>query len=50
MIKALKKLEYFASSEALPKEVEAFAISGGMNELLSTHPPLNKRIKALENQ
>ena len=50
MIKALKKLESFASSETLPKEVEAFAISGGMNELLSTHPPLDKRIKALEDQ
>ncbi len=50
MISALKKLESFASSEALPKEVEAFAISGGVNELLSTHPPLSKRIEALVRQ
>tara|TARA_B000000609_G_C24004724_1_gene256868 strand:- start:461 stop:613 length:153 start_codon:yes stop_codon:yes gene_type:complete len=50
MISALKKLESFGSSEALPKEVEAFAISGGVNELLSTHPPLSKRIEALVRQ
>ena len=50
MIKALKKLESLGSSEALPKEVEAFAISGGMNELLSTHPPLSKRIEALQKK
>ena len=50
MIKSLKKLESLGSSEALPKEVEAFAISGGMNELLSTHPPLSKRIEALQKK
>ena len=50
MISALKKLESVGSSEALPKEVEAFAISGGVSELLSTHPPLSKRIDALVRQ
>ena len=50
MIKALKKLESLGLAESLPKEVEAFAISGGINELLSTHPPLSKRIEALKRQ
>lgn len=50
MINALRKLESLSTREPLPREVEAFAISGGVNELLSTHPPLGKRIKALERQ
>ena len=50
MVKALKKLESLGLAESLPKEVEAFAISGGINELLSTHPPLSKRIEALKRQ
>ena len=48
MINALKKLESLALLR-LYQEVEAFAISGCMNELLSTHPPLSKRIEALES-
>jgi len=49
MIAALERLQQGATPEPLPREVEAFAISGGLGSLLSTHPPLNARIQALRN-
>lgn len=47
MIAALERLQQASSPEVLPDGVEAFGISGGLGSLLSTHPPLEKRIAAL---
>ena len=47
MIAALERLQQGSAPEVLPDGVEAFGISGGLGSLLSTHPPLEKRIEAL---
>jgi heat shock protein HtpX len=50
MINALKRLQQ-GHTESLPDEMAAFGISGGkMAELFSSHPPLEKRIQALQQQ
>ena len=53
MISALKSLEKFSAAR-LPDQMLAFGISNKgqkstFQKLFSTHPPLNKRIQALEN-
>jgi heat shock protein HtpX len=57
MIAALKKLqrayEMPVDEEAVPAQVQAFQISsrkGGILGLFASHPPLEDRIQALENQ
>ena len=48
MINALARLKQ-GQTEALPDEMAAFGISGGkMAELFASHPPLDKRIEALQ--
>jgi heat shock protein HtpX len=48
MISALRRLQQGAPAE-MPTEMAAFGInSHGMMELFSSHPPLEKRIRALE--
>ncbi|MDR0780046.1 MAG: protease HtpX [Pseudomonadales bacterium] len=48
MIAALRRLQQGQPAE-MPKEIAAFGInSHGMMELFSSHPPLEKRIRALE--
>ncbi|MEE9425150.1 MAG: protease HtpX [Methylococcales bacterium] len=50
MISALRALQG-SSTETIPAEFQAFAISagGGLSRLFSSHPPLEERIRALEN-
>jgi len=48
MINALARLGGMQPGE-LPKSVAAFGIAGGMGQLLSTHPPIEERIAALQN-
>jgi len=54
MIDALKALQRGNQPHDLPGELAAFGIAGGfkgsLNKLFSTHPPLEDRIAALENQ
>ena len=50
MISALEKLKVSPVSESLPDSVDAFGISGGIGQLLSSHPPLEKRIQRLRQQ
>lgn len=54
MIDALKALQRGSRPHDLPGELAAFGISGGIGdgfkELFTTHPPLEKRIAALESQ
>jgi heat shock protein HtpX len=51
MIAALARLQMNRGQTALPSEVAAFGISGGvaqgLKKLLMTHPPLEERIEAL---
>jgi heat shock protein HtpX len=48
MISALARLGQQRGETAMPKEVEAFAISGSVGKLFATHPPIEERIKALQ--
>ena len=50
MIAALEKLKVSPANESLPDSVDAFGISGGIGQLLSSHPPLDKRIQRLREQ
>ena len=48
MINALARLGGLHTAE-LPKSVAAFGIAGGIGQLFSTHPPIEERIAALQN-
>jgi heat shock protein HtpX len=52
MIAALQRLQAITQAHQaapqLPREVEAFGISGGIGSLFASHPPLAKRIEALQ--
>lgn len=52
MISALRKLQQQSSPQAMPDEMAAFGINGGLasgiKKLFMTHPPLEERILALE--
>ncbi len=54
MIASLRRLQQTPDPEDLPDEMAAFGISGGVGDgikaLFLTHPPLEQRIAALENQ
>lgn len=50
MISALEKLKVSPVNESLPDSVDAFGIAGGIGQLLSSHPPLDKRIQRLREQ
>ncbi len=53
MINALKRLQQAHTPNQLPDSMKAFGIRGGIGQglkrLFMTHPPLNERIAALEN-
>ena len=53
MIAALERLQLNHGQTALPKDVQAFGISGGvasgLKRLFMTHPPLEERIATLRN-
>jgi heat shock protein HtpX len=53
MINALKRLQQAHTPNQLPDSMKAFGIRGGighgLKRLFMTHPPLNERIAALEN-
>jgi heat shock protein HtpX len=49
MISALRRLQQANDPQPLPDEMAAFGISGaGLKELFASHPPLEDRIRALE--
>jgi len=49
MIAALKRLKQNQDAPPLPDEMAAFAISAGkVQKLFSSHPPLDERIKVLQ--
>ena len=50
MINALRRLQAVHEPHALPDQFAAFGIAGGVRELFSSHPPLEVRIAALEQQ
>ncbi|RDZ28012.1 protease HtpX [Lysobacter silvisoli] len=53
MIRALERLALTYGENTLPKQVQAFGISGavghGLSKLMRSHPPLEERIAALRN-
>ena len=49
MIAALERLSLTYGESTLPKQVQAFGISGGITGLFRSHPPLAQRIAALRN-
>ncbi len=51
MVSALQRLQQASDPQPLPDEMAAFGISGGaLHELFASHPPLEKRIAALQAQ
>ncbi len=48
MIAALQRLRAVHEPQSLPDQFAAFGISGSVRQLLSSHPPLEQRIAALE--
>ncbi|MCS3902735.1 heat shock protein HtpX [Methylohalomonas lacus] len=54
MIAALRRLKQSTEQPHLPEQLEAFGISGGMGRgikrLFLSHPPLDERIQALQQQ
>jgi heat shock protein HtpX len=48
MVNALARLGGMTPGE-LPKTVSAMGITGGIGQWFSTHPPIEKRIAALQN-
>lgn len=54
MIASLRRLQRAQEPEDLPDQMAAFGIAGGVGDgikaLFLTHPPLEQRIRALENQ
>jgi heat shock protein HtpX len=54
MIGALRRLQQQQGASTLPEKITAFGISGpigsGLKRLFMTHPPLEERIAALENE
>jgi heat shock protein HtpX len=48
MVNALARLGGMTPGE-LPKTVAAMGITGGIGQWFSTHPPIEKRIAALQN-
>ena len=53
MVRALERLAQTYGHSTLPKQVQAFGISGGvghgLKRLMMSHPPLDERIAALRN-
>jgi heat shock protein HtpX len=50
MIAALKRLKQMQDAPPMPEEMAAFAISAGkVQKLFSSHPPLDERIKQLQD-
>jgi heat shock protein HtpX len=50
MVAALKRLKQLQDSPPLPDEMAAFAISAGkVQKMFSSHPPLDERIKQLQD-
>lgn len=49
MIAALQRLKAMHEPSSLPQNMAAFGIGGGAANLFATHPPLDKRIEALQN-
>lgn len=47
MVSALQALGGLNGASSLPKNMQAFGISGKMRSLFATHPPLEERIEAL---
>jgi len=51
MVMALKKLQSAYEPSSLPKQMQAFGVSGNtsISRLFMSHPPLSERIEVLEN-
>jgi heat shock protein HtpX len=49
MISALRRLQAAHNPEPMPAEMAALGINGSIKSLFSSHPPLEDRIRALEN-
>ena len=51
MVMALRKLQSAYEPSSLPKQMQAFGVSGNasISRLFMSHPPLSERIEALEN-